>query len=136
MKYAHENGCPCDEETCGAAAGGGHLECLKYLHENGCPWNERTCEAAASGGHLECLKYLPTRTGAHGMRVTCEAAAEDGHLECLKYVHENGCPWDEGTCAWAAGDGHLECLKTYLHENAKVRGARTRVRQRHTEAAA
>ena len=19
------------------------------------------------------------------------------HLECLKYLHENGCPWNEGT---------------------------------------
>ena len=39
------------------AASGGHLECLKYAHENGCPWDEETCSEAAYGGHLECLKY-------------------------------------------------------------------------------
>ena len=34
-------------------------ECLKYAHENGCPWNEETCHYAADNGHhtnKECLK--------------------------------------------------------------------------------
>jgi len=34
----------------------------------------------------------------------------------LKYLHENGCPWDEGTCEAAARNGHLDVLM-YLHEN-------------------
>ena len=88
LKYAHENGCPWDEDTCEAATEDGHLGCLKYAHENGCPWDESACEAAA-----RC-----------------------GHLECLKYAHENGCPWDEWVCHEAAKGGHLECLK-YAHEN-------------------
>ena len=88
LKYAHENGCPWDKDTCSEAAYHGHLECLKYAHENGCPWDESTCSAAA----------------------------EKGHLECLKYAHENGCPWDERTCKWAAYYGHLECLK-YAREH-------------------
>ena len=25
-------------------------ECLKYAHENGCPWNEETCHYAAEKG--------------------------------------------------------------------------------------
>ena len=62
LKYAHEKGCPWDEETCYHATRGGHLEILKYAHEKGCPWDERTCAMA------------------------------DNHLECLKYAHENGCP--------------------------------------------
>ena len=57
LKYAHENGCPWDEETCASAAEKGKLECLKYAHENGCPWDEDTCEFAAAKGDLECLKY-------------------------------------------------------------------------------
>ena len=27
-------------DTCSAAENG-HLECLKYAHENGCPWDEQ-----------------------------------------------------------------------------------------------
>ena len=25
----------------------GQLECLKYAHEHGCPWDEETCDDAA-----------------------------------------------------------------------------------------
>ena len=70
LKYAHEDGCPWDEETCCYAVLGGHLNVLTYAHENGCPWDERTC----------CY------------------AAEGGHLDVLKYARENGCPWDMEEC--------------------------------------
>src|SRR5207249_1163992 len=53
LKYAHDNGCAWDEETCAYAAENGHLECLKYAHENNCPWNVSTCNSAAYGGYLE-----------------------------------------------------------------------------------
>ena len=33
------------------AALGGHLETLKWASENGCPWDEETC-ANAMNGHL------------------------------------------------------------------------------------
>ena len=52
LKYAHENGCPWDEDTCEAATEDGHLGCLKYAHENGCPWDESVCEAVAGRGQL------------------------------------------------------------------------------------
>jgi hypothetical protein len=58
LKYAHENGCPWDEDTCFYSASNGQLKCLKYAHENGCPWDRFTCCYANSYGHLECLKYL------------------------------------------------------------------------------
>ena len=35
------------KRTCSEAARGGHLECLKYAHEKGCPWDEETCSEAA-----------------------------------------------------------------------------------------
>jgi hypothetical protein len=57
LKYAHENNCPWDEDTCKVAAEHRQLECLKYAHENGCPWNMWTCAFAALNGHLDCLKY-------------------------------------------------------------------------------
>ena len=66
MRYAHEHGCPWNNNTCWAAARGGHLEVLRYAHEHGCPWDKETCSYAAEGGHLEVLRY----------------------------AHEHGCPWD------------------------------------------
>ena len=37
LKYAHENGCPWDEDTCSEAT----FKCLKYAHENGCPGSSK-----------------------------------------------------------------------------------------------
>ena len=50
LKYAHENGCPWDENTARYAALGGNLDCLKYVYENGCPWDVNTTACAASDG--------------------------------------------------------------------------------------
>ena len=38
-------------------------------------------------------------------------AAEAGNIRRVRRLHENGCPWDEGTCARAAKHGHFDCLK-------------------------
>ena len=35
-------------KTCTAAAKKGHLEVLQWAHENGCPWNEETWTYAKS----------------------------------------------------------------------------------------
>ena len=40
-----------------SAAEGGHLEVLQWAHQNGCPWDEQTCAEAARGGHLEVLQW-------------------------------------------------------------------------------
>ena len=53
LKWARENDCPWDEETCTAAAEGGHLETLKWARANGCPWSELTSRLAASKGYVE-----------------------------------------------------------------------------------
>ena len=63
---------------------------------------------------LECLKYLH-ENGCPWDEGTCLGAAH-GRLDCLKYAREKGCPWDEVTCSAAALHGQLECLK-YAHEN-------------------
>ena len=115
LKFAHQNGCFWDKDTCKAAAGGGHLECLQYAHQNGCPWNQATCYYAAYGGHLECLQYAH-QNGCQLNELVCEYAAENGHLKCLQYARQNGCPWDLETCDKAAYEGHLDCLQ-YAHQN-------------------
>ena len=38
MKYAHENGCPWDENTVDRAAYVNDLSVLNYALENGCQW--------------------------------------------------------------------------------------------------
>ena len=53
LKWARENGCPLDEETCWYAAMGGHLNVLKWARENGCPLHERTRKLAAEIGYVE-----------------------------------------------------------------------------------
>jgi hypothetical protein len=109
LKYAHENDCPWDENTCLYAARNGYLECLKYAYENGCPWDENTCIYAALNGHLECLIYAHEH-GCPWDTWTCAYAALNGHLECLIYAHEHGCLWDKRTCVYAVEKGQLECL--------------------------
>lgn len=94
LKYAHEHGCPWDEETCAAAVRNGHLDCLTYAHEKGCPWDDLTCTWAASRGHLVCLTYAHNH-GCPWDKYTCGSAALHGHLDCLTYAREHGCPWTE-----------------------------------------
>ena len=57
LRYAHENGCPWDAQTCSHAADGGHLQVLQYAHDYGCPWGAETCKRAAAKGHLQVLQY-------------------------------------------------------------------------------
>ena len=91
LKYAHENGCPWDEDTCVYAARARSLECLKYAHENGCPWNEETCGSSAVVKSLECLEYAHSH-GCPWDRWTYVRAAWSGSFECLEYLKSNGCP--------------------------------------------
>jgi hypothetical protein len=83
LQWARANGCPWDEETCSAAAEGGHLAVLQWARAEGCDWDAWTCERAARGGHLAVLQW------ARGM----------------------GCPWDTYTCSAAAEGGNLAVLQ-------------------------
>lgn len=80
------------------------------LGTQGCPWNEDTCRAAAEGGHLHILQWAK-KEGCSWDEWTCTGAAARGNLEMLQWVVENGCPWDEATCEAAAAAGHLHILK-------------------------
>ena len=123
LKYAHENGCLWDEDTCKEAASNNNLDILKYARENGCPWDKWTCSHAASNNNLDMLKYAH-ENGCPWDEGVCEYAASNNSLDMLKYAHENGCPWDEGVCVSAAKNGHLDILK-YAHENGAPWGRNT-----------
>ena len=79
--------------ACYLAAKNGQIECLKYAHENGCRWNKQTCSYAAEYGHLGCLKYAHEH-GCPWDEWTCRLAAMNGHLECIHYAWKNGCEWN------------------------------------------
>ena len=122
LKYAHENGCPWNEEICMFAALHNYLDCLRYAHENGCPWNEQVCAYAALHNSLDCLRYAH-ENGCPWDSKTCYYSVCNGNngnigsLDCLKYACDNGCPLDcLRICATAAGNGYLECLK-YAHKS-------------------
>jgi hypothetical protein len=110
LRWARENGCPWNSNTCSSAANGGHFEILKWARENGCPWGSSTCAYAVKGGHFEILKWA-RQNGCPWDSNTCSYAAHGGHFEILKWARENGCPWNRWTCTYAAFQGHLEMLK-------------------------
>jgi len=101
---------PWNEETCAAAAEGGHLHIIQWARANGCPWDRWTCAWAADNGHFEVLQWA-RENGCPCDTRPCSRAAQKGHLDILQWARENGCPWDESTCACAAYGGHLEVLQ-------------------------
>ena len=46
LKWARENKCPWNFDTCFWVAKRGHLEVLKWARENGCPWSEEADDDA------------------------------------------------------------------------------------------
>jgi hypothetical protein len=81
LKWARENGCPWDEDTCAGAAECGHLEVLKWARTNGCPWDGRTCVHAAEGGHLE-MRSGRAITTARGTRTRARARRSAATSRC------------------------------------------------------
>ena len=74
LKYAHEKGCPWDENTCINVAMRGNIECLIFAYDNGCPWNRRLLTTATEAlFHIEMAEY------------TSEI------MFCIQYATENGC---------------------------------------------
>ena len=101
-----------DEETCGWAARGGHLEVIKWLRAKECPWGIPTSLMAAEGGHLEVLQWMRAQDPScpWNSRV-CSSAAREGHLEVLRWARSQGCSWNKGVPQAAAKGGHLEVLQ-------------------------
>lgn len=114
LRYSFENGLPQDEVgVCSAIARLGKLELLKYAREEGCPWDEQTCLEAAKGGFVEVLKYAyESKCRTHPY--ACEFAAEGGHREVIEWSQQDGRKYSfklsYWTCAVAAGAGQLELL--------------------------
>lgn len=96
---------------CDIACKKGYLSTLKWAHENGCPWNAETCRSAAEGGHLNCLEYAHDNECPWN-ELTCSSAAANGHLNCLQYAYMNGCPWNKQEClSYAISKNNIEMIE-------------------------
>lgn len=80
-----------------------NLRLLKWAHENRCRWNEDTCAMAAMFGNEDTLQWARLHGCPWDAR-TCSNAARNGHLHILAWARCNGCPWDADTyqiaCVW------------------------------------
>ncbi len=74
---------------------------------------EETCAAAAEGGHLHVIKWLTARGCALGS-TTCLNAASEGNLDILQWALDNGCKWDDRFCIAAAETGQTNVLQ-WIH---------------------
>ena len=126
LKWAREvKQCEWDEETIKVAALKGNLEMLKYCFSNDCPCDEeQACGLAADGGHLDCLRFLfdKVKPSRRTEKNAALLAASDGHMHILRYLVEERKISDVAkfACAGqAAWHGQLDCIK-YLVEEAKV----------------
>ena len=126
LKWAREvKQCEWDEETITGAAFKGNLEMLKYCFSNDCPCDEeQACGLAADGGHLDCLRFLfdKVKPSRRTEKNAALLAASDGHMHILRYFVEERKISDKATIlcvATAARDGQLDCIK-YLVEEAKA----------------
>ena len=111
VKWAHENGCPRDQETCSAAAAMyGELEILRWLRAHGCPWNTGTCANAANQGRLEAVGATKRMPLQHFCGAYCCRRIK------LLTLKTHGCPWDEEAFDVAIECRAWTCLK-YLVDN-------------------
>ena len=103
-----------DKWTCARAAGSGNLEMLKWARQNGCDWDYETCLYATR--NLEILKWA-RENGCDWDGNTCLNAAKSGKLEMLKWPRQNGCPWNTYWCQEEAiQQGHFE-VERWIKQN-------------------
>lgn len=118
LKFAHENGCKWDNETCNYAILMGNMDCLEYAHNNGCYWDE---EAYINFMKLHCnsrltisyIEYLRSYKCPWNEKVF-KYAVESGYTICIDYLLKNGCPHDKNISNYYIKS--VDCLE-YLHKN-------------------
>jgi len=90
LKWAREvKHCEWDEKTITVAALIDNLEMLKYCFSNECPYDEEeSCKAAAGEGHLDCVRFLfdKVKPSRETEKEAAGQAAAYGHVDILKYL--------------------------------------------------
>jgi hypothetical protein len=112
--------CPWGENTCRAAASGGHLTTLQWLRAHDCPWDQTTCHEAAENGDLAMLRWVRAQTPpCPWTERTCAKAAENGHLATLQWLRRQNppCPWDREVCVEAALQERVDVMRWIREQN-------------------
>ena len=122
VKWAHEQGCPIDENAFLYAVWGNHIDIMDYLKEYGHQHlTEETClhsfDMKDPETEFKTIQWLRRQNPPCPWDAqTFQAAACSGHIPTLEWLRGNGCPWDKEACSMAARWGHLHVLK-WLREN-------------------
>jgi hypothetical protein len=111
LQFLHDEGCPWDEDICGAAGKAGDLEQLKWLHAHGATLNDRTADIAAEGGAVHVLEWLQQQQGIEISETTMTFAAMHGHLQLCQWLRAQQCPWDGSTTTVAALGTNCDVLR-------------------------
>ena len=85
---------------------------IRFAHENGCEWDADTCTQAALGANIDCLRYTIVLLlfPCFPFFSSDSFSLISNKVSTNRYAHENGCEWNTQTCSHAALGGDLECL--------------------------
>jgi len=70
----------------------GHLAVLKWARENGCPWDENTCLFAAEQGHLSVLKWAVSAGCRWDLKKCRQAAQAAFHHDVYSWIYDQTHP--------------------------------------------
>ncbi len=76
--------CPWGRNTCRYAAQYGLLDCLRYAHENGCPWDENTGVDIQLNMDVWIVYAMHEENGCPWDKNTCRYSANHGSFDCLR----------------------------------------------------
>lgn len=88
LKYLHEHGCYWDETTLIEDVS---LDCLEYAHENGCPINNNVIISAIKDRRIDCLDYL-LGSGFPITEELFLEAVHEGNIKSLECFVKHCCP--------------------------------------------
>ena len=91
VRWAINNGFPCNFKTIATAAYYNKFKLVKELRADGCPWCEFTCAAAATAKNLKMLQWLRSE-GCPWDYETVTNTVIQGEIEMFDYLIEAGCP--------------------------------------------
>jgi len=120
LRYAHENGCPWDDETCDEAVNNSNLHCLKYAYHNDCPWKRDLFEKAVKKRCLTTAKWIYKNFPNFSLNELNETyyltSIMDDHLVMFQWLYSIGVPFDSKSIV-LVDDYQSKNIQNWLKEN-------------------